>query len=50
MLRLLLIEDDMTRIDLFQKWLPADIRMVVASSPGKAIGILQRDRGRVYAG
>ena len=48
MLRLLLIEDDMTRIDLFQKWCPPDIRIVVASSPGKAIGILQRDR--VYAG
>lgn len=50
MIRILLIEDDAARIALFQQWLPADMRLVVASSTGKAMGILQRDRGRVYAG
>ncbi len=50
MIRILLIEDDPVRITLFQEWLPADARLVVASSAGKAVGILQRDRGRVYAG
>ena len=50
MIRLLLIEDDPMRIALFQNWLPDDIRLVAASSAGKAIGILQRDRGRIYAG
>jgi CheY-like chemotaxis protein len=50
MVRILLIEDDPIRIALFQEWLPADARLVVASSAGKAVGILRRDRGRVYAG
>jgi CheY-like chemotaxis protein len=50
MIRLLLIEDDPVRIALFREWLPCDVRLVVATSAGKAIGILQRDRDRVYAG
>ena len=48
MIRLLLIEDDPIRIALFQKWLPAEARLVVASSAGKVVGSLKRDRGRVY--
>jgi CheY-like chemotaxis protein len=50
MLRILLIEDDPARIALFQAWCPEDVRLVVASSTGRAMGILLRDRGRVYAG
>ncbi len=50
MIRILLIEDDATRIALFEQWLPVDMRLVVASSTGKAMGVLSRDRGRVYAG
>lgn len=50
MIRILLIEDDPLRIALFRKWLREDVRLVVASSAGKAVGILQRDRGKVYAG
>ena len=49
-IRILLIEDDPLRIALFRKWTPEDVRLVVAPSPGKAVGILQRDRGKVYAG
>jgi CheY-like chemotaxis protein len=48
--RILLIEDDQTRIDLFKAWLPKDIHMVVATCAGKALGILKRDRGDVYSG
>lgn len=46
--RLLLIEDSPHRVDKIRSWLPADCLMVVAASAGKAIGILQRDRGYVY--
>jgi len=46
--RLLLIEDSQHRIDKIRSWLPEDCLLVVASSAGKAIGILQRDRGYVY--
>jgi hypothetical protein len=45
---LLLIEDSQYRIDKIRSWLPEDCLLVVASSAGKAIGILQRDRGYVY--
>lgn len=48
--RFLLIEDNELRITLFKKWVPINVRLVVASSAGKAMGILQRDRGRAYAG
>lgn len=50
MCRLLVIEDDDERVALFRSWLPDDVIIVVARSAGSAIGILQRDRGKVYAG
>ena len=49
-IRLLIIEDNPGRIRLFKKWLPDDIRPVFASSAGRALGVLQLDKGRVYAG
>ena len=48
--RLLIIEDDDARIVQFKSWVPPDVRIVVASSAGTALGILQRDRGTVYGG
>jgi CheY-like chemotaxis protein len=48
--RILMVEDNPARIELLKSWLPEDLKTVVASSAGKAIGILQRDRGRVYSG
>ncbi|MGV8080955.1 MAG: cyclic-phosphate processing receiver domain-containing protein [Syntrophales bacterium] len=48
--RVLIIEDDQSRVDRLKEWLPEDIRIVVASSAGRAMGLLERDRGRVYAG
>ena len=50
MIRLLLIEDDADRITRFRAWCPSDIRLVVAASGGRALGLLERDPGRVYAG
>ncbi len=47
--RLLIIEDNAQREQTLRSWLPPDFRPVVASSAGKAIGILDRDRGAVYA-
>jgi CheY-like chemotaxis protein len=49
-IRILIVEDNPARIELLQSWLPEDMKAVVAASAGKALGILQRDRGRVYSG
>jgi CheY-like chemotaxis protein len=49
MIRILLIEDDDSRVRIFREWLPEDVRLVHAGSAGRAIGILQRDRN-TYAG
>lgn len=48
--RLLIIEDDIERERVLKSWLPSDVKTVVAGSAGRAIGILERDRGSVYAG
>jgi len=48
--RLLIIEDDHERERILKSWLPPDVKTVVAGSGGRAIGILERDRGTVYAG
>jgi CheY-like chemotaxis protein len=50
MLRLLVVEDDHDRIARFTAWTPPDIRLVVARGGGRALGLLERDPGRVYAG
>jgi len=31
-------------------WIPDDVRAVVAASAGRALGVIQRDSGTVYAG
>lgn len=49
-IRLLIIEDNAERITRFTSWLPRDVVTVVATSAGRAIGIIQRDQGRAYAG
>lgn len=48
--RILIVEDDPERAKILQRWLPKDARSVLVTSAGKAIGLLVRDRGRVYAG
>ena len=35
---------------MLKSWLTPDVKTVVAGSAGRAIGILERDRGSVYAG
>ena len=50
LLRLLLIEDDPDRIARFTTWCPPDARLVVARGGGRALGLLERDPGRMYAG
>lgn len=49
MIRILLIEDDNSRVEIIRSWLPEDVRLVHAGSAGRAMGILQRDRNS-YAG
>ena len=46
----LLVEDDPDRIARFTAWCPPDARLVVARGGGRALGLLERDPGRVYAG
>ena len=48
--RLLLIEDDVGRVEDFRAWLPPWAMLVWAQSAGAALGLIQRDRGRVYGG
>ncbi len=48
--RILIIEDNTKREELLCSWVPPDIRTVIARSAGIAIGILERDRGKVYSG
>ncbi len=49
-MRILIIEDNTQREELLCSWVPPDVRTVIARSAGRAIGILERDRGRVYSG
>jgi hypothetical protein len=48
--RLLLVEDDIGRVQDFRSWLPPWARLVWAQSAGQALGLIRRDRGRVYGG
>ncbi|NDY73837.1 hypothetical protein DO021_18900 [Desulfobacter hydrogenophilus] len=48
--RILIVEDNLERVNLIKAWLPADARPVVVTSAGKAIGLIRRDKGHVYAG
>lgn len=45
----LLVEDSKTRIRWFEEHLPVDLRLVKAGSAGRALGVIRRDRGYVYA-
>lgn len=48
--RLLLIEDDIGRVEDFRAWLPSWAMLVWAQSAGAALGVIRRDSGRVYGG
>ena len=48
--RILIVEDNIARAKLIKTWLPKDIVPVVSTSAGKAIGLIKRDKGHVYAG
>ena len=43
--RLLLIEDNQDRVELFRSWVSAGVHIVWAKSGGSAIGIIRRDPG-----
>ena len=48
--RLLLIEDNVGRVQDFRAWLPPWARLVWAQSAGQALGLIRRDRGHVFGG
>jgi len=50
MLRLLVIDDSNERIATLCAWLPKDVHSVIATSPGRALKVLDLDPGAVYAG
>ena len=47
---ILLIEDNLERIQWFQNYLPLGFRLVAVRSGGTALGMLKRDRGHAYGG
>ena len=50
MIRILIIEDNEERIDLFKQWMPADIQAIFVRSAGRAVRVIELDNGSVYAG
>ncbi|MCU0834291.1 MAG: hypothetical protein MUC77_07630 [Chromatiaceae bacterium] len=48
--RILLIEDDIERVQSVRTWLPPWARVVWAQSAGGALGLIRRDAGHVYGG
>lgn len=49
-LKILVIEDDNSRIKSFNLWLLPGFRIVPTTSAGTALGVIQRDKGYVFAG
>ncbi|HAE42230.1 MAG TPA: hypothetical protein DCG34_04835 [Clostridiales bacterium] len=49
LLKILVIEDDNSRIKNFDLWLLPGFRIVSTTSAGSALGLIQRDKGFVYA-
>lgn len=49
-MRILLVEDFDRRLEYFREHTPPEFSLVEARSAGRALGILRRDRGRVYDG
>ncbi len=49
-LKILIVEDDRKREELFRSWMPDDFRAIFAKTAGTALGMLERDRGYIYAG
>ncbi len=45
-----MVEDDEKRVEWFRETLPDGLPLVWASSAGQAMGVLERDGGRTYAG
>ena len=46
--RLLMIEDNPERAAKIREWIPDGCQLVVSTSAGMAMGVLQRDSGNVY--
>jgi CheY-like chemotaxis protein len=48
--RLLVVEDNADRIELFKQWIPDHVRVTWALSAGRAMRIVELDAGKVYQG
>ena len=49
-IRLLIVEDNQERIDLFNQWVPVDFAPVFATGAGRAMRIIELDAGNVFGG
>lgn len=50
MIRILIIEDNEERIDLFKQWMPLDIAAIYVRSAGRAVRVIELDQGSIYSG
>ena len=50
MIRILIIEDNEAIIDLFKQWMPADVQAIFVKGAGRAVRVIELDKGSVYAG
>lgn len=48
--RLLVVEDNSERVELFRKWVPSNVQLIWTRSGGAALGLIRRDPGYVYGG
>ena len=49
-IRLLVVEDNQQRIDLFSRWIPEEFSPVFVPGAGRAMRIIELDAGNVFAG
>lgn len=50
LLRILIVEDDTSRVEKIRSWMPPDVVISNVTDTGVAMAQIKADRGRIYAG